>query len=64
MRKKIKPGPKIGGGNLKTKTVNNIANSIYGHRKKAQPVPGDFGKKIDTTEREINVNDLFVDVEN
>ncbi len=63
-KKKIKPGTKIGGGNVRTQTANNVAGSISGHRKKPKPVPGSFGKNINLSEEGLDAQKLLVDLEN
>ena len=63
-KKNVKPGTKIGGGNLRTRTQNNIADSISGHRKKPMPVPGEPGSNIDMALAGGQVKDLLVDAAN
>tara|TARA_R110000744_G_scaffold190315_1_gene309435 strand:- start:7029 stop:9293 length:2265 start_codon:yes stop_codon:yes gene_type:complete len=63
-KKKIKPGTIIGGGNKRTRTSNNIADSISGHRKKPDTVPGILGKNIDGNLDKLDIETMFVDVKN
>lgn len=63
-KKNIKPGTKIGGGNVRTKTINNIAGSISGHRKKPYEVPGEVGINIDAKVEGIKIKSLLRDPDN
>jgi len=63
-KKKFKPGTVFGGGNKRTATVNNIADSISGHRKKPAEVPGILGKNIEGEPTRLAIKSLLVDVNN
>ncbi len=63
-KKPIKPGTKIGGGNVRTQTINNLAKSISGHRKKVAPVPGILGKNIDAVRDEVQIENILRDPKN
>ncbi|GAA6204577.1 hypothetical protein [Thalassotalea sp. SU-HH00458] len=63
-KKKFKPGTIFGGGNKRTITKNNIADSISGHRKKPAAVPGILGKNIDGHLTKQAIEDLLVDADN
>jgi hypothetical protein len=63
-KKKFKEGTIFGGGNKRTITSNNLADSISGHRKKPAEVPGVLGNNIESHQDNGSVKTLLVDAEN
>lgn len=59
-RKNIKPGTIIGGKNVRTETMNNIASKISGHRRKLLPLPGIAKSNIDLSKPQVLLSDAFV----
>lgn len=59
-RKNIAKDTVIGGKNVRTKTFNNIASRISGHRKRSLPLPGIHSDNLDLLTQGLREDEVFI----